>query len=57
MKKNGTGKIIGFIGLCVFIAGISYLLTQYLDKNLYLNTELLVTFEDTKEFMLENTKN
>ena len=53
MKKNRVGKIIGFIGICVFIAGLSYILTKYLDKNMYLNTELLVTLEDTKEFELE----
>ena len=52
MKK--FGKIVGFIGLCLFAVGASYFLTQYLDKNLYLNTELEVTFEDTKEFTLEN---
>ena len=54
MKKNKFGKIIGFIGICAFVAGISYLLTKYLDKNLYLNTELLVTLEDTNEFSLES---
>lgn len=53
MKK--IGKLIGFIGLCVFIAGISYVLTKNLDKNLYLNTNLEITFEDSKEFSLENT--
>lgn len=53
MKK--IGKLIGFIGICIFVAGISFILTKYLDKNMYLNTELLVTFEDTKEFKLENT--
>lgn len=52
MKK--FGKIIGVIGLCLFAVGVSYFFTQYLDKNLYLNTELQVTFEDTKEFALEN---
>ena len=52
MKK--VGKIIGFIGLCLFAVGASYFLTQYLDKNLYLNTELEVTLEDSKEFSLES---
>ena len=52
MKK--FGKIIGFIGICLFAVGASYFLTQYLDKNLYLNTELEVTLEDTKEFSLES---
>ena len=55
MKKN-IGKIIGFIGICVFIVGVSYIVTKYLDKNMYLNTNLLVTFEDNKEFDLESTK-
>ena len=55
MKNNKVGKIVGFIGLCIFIAGISYIVTKYLDKNMYLNTELLVTLEDSKEFKLENT--
>lgn len=52
MKK--FGKIIGFIGICLFAVGASYFLTQYLDKNLYLNTELEVTLEDSKEFSLES---
>ena len=52
MKK--FGKIIGFIGICLFAVGASYFLTQYLDKNLYLNTELEVTLEDTEEFSLES---
>ncbi len=56
MKKNRIGKIIGFIGLCIFLVGVSYMVTSYLDKNLYLNTNLEVTFEDTKDFSLENTK-
>ena len=55
MKNNKVGKIVGFIGLCIFIAGISYIVTKYLDKNMYLNTEILVTLEDSKEFKLENT--
>ena len=49
------GKIIGFLGICVFIAGVSYVFTKYLDKNLYLNTNILVTFEDSEEFSLEST--
>ena len=52
MKK--FAKIIGFIGICLFAIGASYFLTQYLDKNLYLNTELEVTLEDTEEFSLES---
>ena len=53
--KLKLGKIIGFIGICIFVAGLSYILTKSLDKNLYLNTNILVTFEDSKEFSLENT--
>ena len=53
MKK--VGKFIGFIGICLFAFGLSYVVTKYLDKNLYLNTNLLVTLEDTEEFNLENT--
>lgn len=52
MKK--IGKIIGFLGICVFVAGLSYVITKHLDKNLYLNTNLEVTFEDTKEWSLES---
>ncbi len=54
MKRVSVGKFIGFIGLCIFVVGISYIVTKYLDKNLYLNTNLLVTFEDTREFTIEN---
>ena len=53
--KNKVGKIILVLGICLFIVGISYIVTKYLDKNLYLNTNLLVTFEDSKEFNLEST--
>jgi len=53
MKK--VGKLIGFIGICLFAIGLSYVVTKHLDKNLYLNTNILVTFEDTEEFNLENT--
>ena len=51
-----VGKIIGVIGLCILMAGLGYVVTKYLDKNLYLNTNLLVTFEDYKEFNLESDK-
>lgn len=54
--KLRLSKIIGFIGICIFVAGVSYIFTKYLDKNLYLNTNILVTFEDTKEFSLESTE-
>ena len=53
--KNKLGKIILVLGICLFIVGISYVVTKYLDKNMYLNTNLLVTFEDSKEFDLEST--
>ena len=54
MKKNKIGKIILCIGICLFMVGVGYFVTKYLDKNMYLNTNLLVTFEDTKEFNLES---
>ena len=56
MKRNNIGKIILVIGICLFMVGLGYVVTKYLDKNLYLNTNLLVTFEDTKEFTLESTE-
>ena len=52
--KLKLSKLVGFIGICIFVAGLSYVLTKHLDKNLYLNTNILVTFEDTKEFSLES---
>ncbi|MBR3661411.1 MAG: hypothetical protein IKN63_05910 [Bacilli bacterium] len=52
MKK--LGKIILVLGICLSMVGISYIVTKYLDKNMYLNTNLLVTFEDNKEFNLES---
>lgn len=54
MKK--IGKIILVIGICLFMVGLGYIVTKYLDKNMYLNTNLLITFEDTKEFNLESTE-
>ena len=54
MKRNRVGKVILVIGVCLFMVGLGYVVTKYLDKNLYLNTNLLVTFEDTKEFTLES---
>ena len=54
--KSKVGKFILVVGICLFIVGVSYIVTKYLDKNLYLNTNLLVTFEDTKEFNLESTE-
>jgi len=55
-KRNKIGKIILVIIICLIMVGVGYIGTKYLDKNLYLNTNLLVTFEDTKEFNLESTK-
>ena len=54
MKK--LGKIILVLGICLVVVGVSYILTKYLDKNMYLNTNLLVTFEDSKEFNLESVE-
>ena len=55
-RRNKIGKFILIIGICILMVGIGYVVTKYLDKNLYLNTNLLVTFEDTKEFNLESTE-
>ncbi len=49
------GKIIGIILLCIFVMGISYVVSMYVDKNKYGDINLNVTFEDTEEFKLENT--
>lgn len=49
------GKIIGLIGIICFTMGISYVLTYELDKSKFEDIKLLVTFEDTKKFSLENT--
>lgn len=49
-------KIIGFIGILLFVIGISYVFTFYLEKEKFNNINLEITFEDTKEFSLENTK-
>ena len=54
MEGKTIGKIILVLGICSFMVGIGYVVTKYLDKNMYLNTNLLVTFEDTKEFNLES---
>ncbi len=48
-------KIVLTIIFCILAFGISYYATRYLEKNSFLNTNLLITFEDTKEFTLENT--
>ena len=54
MKKLLIGKIIGLIGLCLLAVGVSYFVSYALEKGLYNDINLLVTFEDTKEFTLEN---
>ena len=54
MKRNKIGKLLFIIGICSFTIGVSYLVTKYLDKNLYLDINLEVVFEDTKEFNLES---
>lgn len=55
MKRLLIGKIIGFIGLILFVMGLSYIVTSYLEKDKYEDINLLITFEDTKYFELENT--
>ena len=54
-KRLLIGKIIGLIGILSFTIGISYVLTYHLDKSKFQDINLLVTFEDTEEFSLENT--
>lgn len=54
-KRLLIGRIIGFIGICIFAMGLSYTVTYYMDKVLYEDISLLVTFEDTETFKLENT--
>ena len=56
MKKLLIGKIIGIIGICLLAMGISYTITYYYDKVNYKNTNVLVTFEDTKEFTIPSKK-
>ena len=55
MKKNRIGKFILVIVMCLFMGGVGYFVTRYLDKNLYLNTNLHIIFEDSEEFNLEST--
>ncbi len=55
-KRILVGKIIGVIGLCIFAMGMSYIVTRSVEKARYSDINLLVTFEDTEEFTLENTK-
>ena len=54
-KRLLIGKIIGTIGIMLFAMGISYVITYQLEKSLYENIDLLVTFEDNEYFSLENT--
>ena len=49
-----VGKIIGVILLCIFVVGISYVVSLYVDKNKYGDINVIATFEDTEEFKLEN---
>ena len=56
MKKGLIGKIIISIILAIFSMGFSYVITSNLDKHLFMPIDLLITFEDTKEFTLETTK-
>lgn len=55
-KRLLIGKIIGTIGLLIFTMGISYIITYYLDRSLYENISLLVTFEDDTTFSLLELK-
>ena len=34
-KRLLIGRIIGFIGICIFAMGLSYTVTYYMDKVLY----------------------
>lgn len=56
MKRLLIGKILGIIGILIFTMGISYIFTFYLEKNNFQDVNLLVTFEDTEVFSLENLK-
>ena len=47
-------KFLLVIIICIAMVFVGYFVTKYLDKNHYLSTNLLVTFEDTKEFTLES---
>lgn len=55
MKRILIGKIIGSLGIIIFAMGISYLITYQLEKTNYQDIKIIVTFEDTKTFKLENT--
>ncbi len=47
-------KIIGIILLCIFTMGITYVVSKYVDASRYGSINIDVTFEDSKEFSLEN---
>ena len=54
MKRLLIGKIMGIVGICLLAVGVSYFLAYALEKSLYNDINLLVTFEDTKEFSVES---
>lgn len=57
MKKRVLiSKLIGLLGLLIFVIGISYLITYTFEKHKYQDINLLVTFEDNKTFTIENTE-
>lgn len=53
-KRLLIGKFIGFIGIIIFAMGISYIITYYADSKKYQDINLLVTYEDTKTFKVDN---
>ena len=55
MKKGLIGKLVVVIILAILSFFISYYVTSFLDRNLFKPIDLLITFEDTKDFTLENT--
>ncbi len=55
-KRILVGKIIGFIGFCIFACGMTYIVTHYFEQEKYANINLIATFEDNKEFTLENVE-
>ncbi len=54
MRKALVFKIILVVFLFGFAFGTSFLVTSFLDKDKFTNPKLLVTFEDSREFNLEN---
>ena len=53
-KRLLIGKFIGFIGIIIFAMGVSYIITYYADSKKYQDINLLVTYEDTKTFKVDN---